>query len=316
MTQKRILVVGDIMLDQYHFGEVKRVLSESYTPVVRIDNSVNALGGAANVAQNLNGLGTRVFILGIVGIDDAGQKVKKLLKQSGIDLSYLVKSKRYKMIEKIRIMGDDKCIVRIDKNDVQTIENNEQHKLIDCFLECIKKIDSVVISDYNKGVCSRILCKRIIEECNKKNIPVFVDPKGKDWSKYAGATMITPNTFELAEYLQCGPIVTNQDIENKMKLIYETLKIPYLLVTRAEKGMSLIETDMKVTHFDSLAETVCDVSGAGDTVIATLAAYYGETYSVLKLIEIANAAAGVVVAKFGTVAISIGEMKRILEMIN
>ncbi|WP_017726150.1 D-glycero-beta-D-manno-heptose-7-phosphate kinase [Halalkalibacterium ligniniphilum] len=302
LQKLKVLVIGDIMLDIYYQGDVNRVSPEAPVPVVSINQINKNLGGAANVATNLKGLGCQVEIIGLIGNDNAGEDVCKLLSENNINHN-LVKEEGKQTTTKTRVVGGHQQIVRFDHESISfdAKASLRLKKVIKRSLET-NNPDSVIISDYAKGVCSIEICSFIIESCYKKNIPVVVDPKGTDWQKYSGAYMVTPNLNELSEVL--GEKIENVDtiVSNVAYRIKNKFTINNIVVTRSEKGITLV-CEKEVLHDIAKAREVYDVSGAGDTVIATLAAFINKR-DLKSAIKVANIAAGIVVGKPGTVAIN------------
>lgn len=306
--QKKILVVGDIIVDQYSIGSVQRVSPEAPVPVVCMNKSYTRMGGAANVAANIVSLGGEAFLAGFIGRDDAGYEFKQKAQNSGISISCVVASNSFKTIEKMRVIGNNQQIVRLDFNDKQVVDFQDYEILIVLISNVIMQVDAVVISDYLKGVCTGEVCKKIIDVCRENDRPVFVDPKGKDWSKYSGATLISPNLKEVSEYLSTAMINDNEEIDNKCKSLCAEIGVDYLLVTRSEKGMTLIDDVENSIHIESKALDVYDVSGAGDTVIAALSYFWDKT-NYIDAVKLANKAAGIVVGKQGTATVTMEELR-------
>ncbi len=305
----RVLVVGDLMLDTYHIGSVNRISPEAPVPVVRVVRSYSVLGGAANVARNLIGLGATPAVVGLIGDDANGAVVEQMFADLKIDCSLFRSTAP--TVTKTRIIGNDQQVVRIDfEQDHFDIDPSTEQLLLKSIKPRIAQCDIVVISDYGKGVCTKGLCNAIIEEVNLQGKKSIVDPKGTEWSKYRGATVVTPNLKELSEV--AGSAISNQDqvIEEAAQRIIERYHLDSLLVTRSEKGMSYIEEDQSIV-IPTEAREVFDVSGAGDTVVATLAAALGASISVSDAIYLANKAAGVVVGKMGTSPILFQELKEV-----
>lgn len=301
LITNKVLVIGDIILDKYISGTVSRVSPEAPIPVVKIKNGEYRLGGAANVANNLSSLECEVGIIGIVGDDKDGRIVRELFLKSNIN-SYDNFNSSYKTIVKNRIIGNNQQIVRLDYNDDQKPTNRLNVMIINEFINIVDSYDVVILSDYNKGVCNGKLCRTVINLCNQRNKIVIVDPKGTNWHKYKNATMITPNLKEISEVLQVEIKNDNTDIYNKCSKFSEQVMTKYLLITRANKGMTLV-TDKLVGHIPSKSKDVYDVTGAGDTVIATIGAFIN-TMNIMDVINTANKAAGIVVSRLGTSTIT------------
>ena len=305
MKTNKVLVIGDIILDKYIKGSVSRISPEAPIPVIKIKKEKYILGGASNVANNLASLGCDVTIIGIIGRDELGEKINHLLRINNI-LSNIVHSHHYKTIIKTRVIGNNQQIVRLDYNDDNQPTSNSIMDMIKTFQSIIDSFDVVVLSDYNKGVCHPILCEKVIEVCNIKSIPVIVDPKGTDWDKYRKATIITPNLKEISELIRIDIKNNNLNIEKNLTGICNHLEVKYLVLTRGKKGISLSHNG-GVMHIPSKIIDVYDVTGAGDTVVATIAAFINKK-DIHDVIQLANKAAGVVVSKRGTSTITLDEL--------
>jgi D-beta-D-heptose 7-phosphate kinase/D-beta-D-heptose 1-phosphate adenosyltransferase len=300
-----VLIIGDVILDKYHFGKVKRISPEAPVPVVKVERSQFTLGGAANVANNIIHLNGNATLIGLVGKDNNSTVLSDLLDKINIE-SFLIETD-YPTITKVRIIGEHQQIARLDFEE--TIKNSRDYSQ-----EIIKKIDTVsesintiILSDYGKGVCSNEVCQYTINIANKRNIIVIVDPKNDDWSKYRNAAIVTPNLKELSDVVTKE--ISNEDIEIEKygMQVLRRYNLQNLLITRSEKGMSLISSD-KVIHIPTEAKEVFDVSGAGDTVVATLAIALENSLDLLSAAKLANKAAGIVVTKMGTVPIEYDEL--------
>lgn len=312
LKECRVLVVGDLMLDTYHIGSVKRISPEAPVPVVQVKRSYSVLGGAANVARNLIGLGATPSVIGLVGDDTNGQIVREMFEQLNIDS--LLCSSEAPTITKTRVIGNDQQVVRIDfEQDNASIDCATEQIIVSAVEQKIALCDIVVISDYGKGVCSESLCSSIIAIAQKNNKPTVVDPKGTQWKKYCGATIVTPNLKELSDVAACELCNDDSQIETAARSILESYNISSLLVTRSEKGMSYISTNENIV-IPTEAREVFDVSGAGDTVVATLAAALGAGFDLNQSIYLSNKAAGVVVGKMGTSPILFQELKEQLQI--
>jgi rfaE bifunctional protein kinase chain/domain len=296
----RILVVGDVMLDRYWFGDVSRISPEAPVPVVRIEKRDERLGGAANVARNAAALGAHCGLLGVVGADEAGTQVETLLKDSAIH-SYLQRDSAISTIIKLRVIGRQQQMVRIDFEEAPTDEVLRD-KLAQ-FNALLPDYDVVIFSDYNKG--SLVNVAEMVKAARAAGKVVMVDPKGDDFSPYRGATIITPNKSELRRIT--GNWKTEEQLTSKAQSLREELGLDYLLLTRSEEGMSLYSKD-EVLHMHADAREVFDVSGAGDTVIATMAAMLGAGRSLADSLMMANRAGGIVVGKLGTATVTREEL--------
>ncbi|MFI3285218.1 MAG: bifunctional D-glycero-beta-D-manno-heptose-7-phosphate kinase/D-glycero-beta-D-manno-heptose 1-phosphate adenylyltransferase HldE [Rikenellaceae bacterium] len=312
LNQGRVLVVGDLMLDTYHIGSVKRISPEAPVPVVQVKRSYSVLGGAANVARNLIGLGVTPSVVGVVGDDINGNIVREMCKELNIDCALY--NSAAPTITKTRIIGNDQQVVRIDfEEDNATLAAEVETELIATIKSQIEKCDVVIISDYGKGFCTNRLCQATIDTATQLNKRVIVDPKGTQWQKYSGASVVTPNLKELSDVAGCE--IKNEDlqIESIANTALKQYSLDSLLVTRSEKGMSYVSHNQQIA-IPTQAREVFDVSGAGDTVVATLSAALAAGFSMSDSIYLANKAAGVVVGKMGTSPILIEELKR--EIVN
>ena len=299
ISQVRLLVVGDVMLDRYWFGEVSRISPEAPVPVVKVQRMEERLGGAANVARNAASLGAVSALLSVVGDDEAGRTLGRLLQEDQIDANLHV-DREIDTTVKLRVIGRQQQLLRID---FETTPSHEvlQAKLAD-FETRVVQSDVVVLSDYGKGGLTHIA--EMIRIARAHDKPVLVDPKGDEWGKYAGATVITPNRSELKEVV--GRWSSDEELAAKARKLRGELGLEALLVTRSEEGMTLFADETH--HQPALAREVFDVSGAGDTVIATLAVMIAAGADWAEAIRVANIAAGIVVGKLGTAVVSREEL--------
>lgn len=296
----RILVVGDVMLDRYWFGDVSRISPEAPVPVVRIEKREERLGGAANVARNVASLGARCGLLGVVGADEAGAQVEQMLGESSIH-SYLHRDEAISTIIKLRVIGRQQQLLRIDFEDAPT-DTVLRDKLTQ-FNGVLADYDVVILSDYNKG--SLVNVAEMIRAARAAGKVVMVDPKGDDFSPYAGATILTPNKSELKRIV--GSWNSEEQLTAKAQALRVELGLDALLLTRSEEGMSLYSAT-EVLHMHAAAREVFDVSGAGDTVIATMAAMLGAGMPIADALITANRAGGIVVGKLGTATVTRAEL--------
>lgn len=301
----RILIVGDVMLDRYWFGEVSRISPEAPVPVVKVEKVEERPGGAANVARNCAALGAQVALLSVVGADEAGKTLARLMADANIDTS-LHEDVMLNTTVKLRVISRQQQLLRID------FENTPDHEVLRAkladFSARLVDYDVVILSDYGKGGLTHI--GEMIELARAKGKPVLVDPKGDDYSRYAGATLLTPNRSELREVI--GRWQDEADLELKAQRLREALDLTALLVTRSEEGMSLFSA-AGVRHEAAVAREVYDVSGAGDTVIATLAVMLASGLPLSQALFLANRAAGIVVGKLGTATCSLEELQHNLD---
>ena len=297
----RIAVIGDVMVDRYFFGEVKRISPEAPVPVNRVRKVNSVLGGAANVAANLATLGCQVCVGGVTGDDDNRRILEELLAKEKIDFSGLVKSRYRSTITKMRILGAHQQMLRLDFEEVGDLYPEEADQIKQWLLDLMDKgLDGIAVSDYAKGVCSESFCQWVIRMADAHNIPVLADPKGPHWNKYEGCTFITPNLKEMCE--AAGQTVPNEDgpVLQIAQMARERYRIRNVVVTRSEKGMTLVGERRTVIHSPAAALEVFDVSGAGDTVAAALIAAAAGGLPLPEAVYMANRAAGIVVGKVGT----------------
>ena len=295
IANARILVVGDVMLDRYWFGDVARISPEAPVPIVKINRQEERLGGAANVARNVAALGAPAALLSVVGADEAGDSIQRLLFESGID-AHLHKDEVLDTIIKLRVIGRQQQLLRIDFETPpsQTVLADKLAR----FHTLLPTCDLVILSDYGKGGLTHI--ESMIAAANTLNIPVLVDPKGDDYARYHSATVLTPN---LAEFrVVAGSWQSEDEFRSKAEALRQHLNLTALLVTRSEAGMTLF-SEAGVSHQATVAREVFDVSGAGDTVIATLGVMLAAGKSLDDAVALANRAAGIVVAKLGTAVV-------------
>jgi rfaE bifunctional protein kinase chain/domain len=300
LEQRRVLVVGDVMLDRYWHGSVDRISPEAPVPVVRVSREEERLGGAANVALNVKTLGSRVTLLTVVGSDSAAASLKLLLERQGIE-TRLGQDARLRTIVKLRVIGRAQQLLRID------FENEPDHEvlqqMLDDFMRELPLHDAVLFSDYGKGGLTHIT--QMIEAARQAGKPVLVDPKGSDYARYAGATVITPNRSELMQVV--GAWGSEEQLAEKAQALRASLVIETLLLTRSEDGMTIFDARGSA-HEPAQTREVFDVTGAGDTVIATMAVLLAAGVDARDAMTHANRAGGIVVGKFGTASASYAEL--------
>ena len=304
LSSVRLLVVGDVMLDRYWFGDVSRISPEAPVPVVKVERCEERPGGAANVARNAAALGARVALLALVGDDEPGRQLKCLMAEAGIESDLHVDAAISTTV-KLRVIGRQQQLLRID------FETKPSHDALlgklSAFERRLPEFDAVLFSDYGKGGLAHVV--EMIRLARAAGKPVLVDPKGDDYSLYSGATLITPNRAEMRDVI--GRRRDEADLERLANILREQLNLHALLVTRSEEGMSLFRAEGAI-HEKSVAREVFDVSGAGDTVIATLGVMLAHGLDWAQAIHIANLAAGIVVGKLGTAVCTRQELEEAL----
>lgn len=299
--QTRILVVGDVMLDRYWFGDSERISPEAPVPIVQVAKIDERLGGAANVARNVAALGAKTSLLGVVGVDEAGTRVSDLLLASGVD-SHLEQDAKVPTTVKLRVIARQQQLIRLDFEEAPSAAALE-HKLAR-FESLLGAVDAVILSDYGKGALDQVAT--MILQAKAKQKIILVDPKGSDFERYRGATVITPNRGELRQVI--GKWTSEDELTERAQALRRSLDIQALLLTRSEDGMSLY-TDAGVSHVRAQAREVFDVSGAGDTVIATLAVALAAAWPLERAMALANRAGGIVVGKLGTATVTSEELQ-------
>ncbi|MBR6877398.1 MAG: D-glycero-beta-D-manno-heptose-7-phosphate kinase [Neisseriaceae bacterium] len=302
----RVLVVGDVRLDRYWFGEVNRISPEAPEPVAKINETEHRAGGAANVARNIAAMGAQVGLLAIVGDDEPAKILDGLLQHDGIE-NYLLRSKTMPTVCKLRVLARHQQLIRLDFEE--TPDESCLKEIMLKFGELVSQYDVLILSDYGKGVLNEVAL--MIAAARTVGKPVLIDPKGADYTKYAGATLLTPNRAELKE--AAGAWTDETGLTLKAQGLRESLNLTGLLVTRSEEGMSLFRAE-QIDHQPTRAQEVYDVSGAGDTVIAMMGLCLAAGYDWLEAMHMANAAAGVVVAKLGTAVCSFDELTAALQV--
>ncbi|MBN6066502.1 bifunctional D-glycero-beta-D-manno-heptose-7-phosphate kinase/D-glycero-beta-D-manno-heptose 1-phosphate adenylyltransferase HldE [Aggregatibacter actinomycetemcomitans] len=298
----KVLVLGDVMLDRYWFGATNRISPEAPVPVVRVQQNEERAGGAANVAMNIASLNVPVQLLGLTGQDEAGAVLTTLLQQQKIDCDF-VRLATHPTITKLRILSRHQQLLRLDfEEDFQNVTSTDLLKKLE---SAVKNYGALILSDYGKGTLNEV--QKMIQIARNANVPVLIDPKGTDFERYRGATLLTPNMSEFEAVV--GKCNSEQEIIDKgLKLISE-INLTALLVTRSEKGMTLLRPNQPVYHLPTEAKEVFDVTGAGDTVISVLATALADGRSFEEACYLANVAAGIVVGKLGTSTVSTVELE-------
>ena len=307
LSGARVLCVGDVMLDRFVYGGVQRISPEAPVPVVKAQDSQAMPGGAANVARNLVTLGAHCSLVTVAGADAAGSELEELLQKLPNLTWRTVTDRTRPTTVKTRFVAANQQILRVDDEVDTPLAGDAEHELVSQATELMHDIDVVVLSDYAKGVLTPHTTQAIIGAARAANIPVIVDPKGADYQKYSGATLVTPNLNELRDVTGLSPR-TDDAVEQATTALLNDVDIDAVVVTRSEQGMSVIQRDGAAEHFPTMAREVFDIAGAGDTVVATLAAAVGVGINTERAVQLANLAAGVVVGKVGTAAVQLREL--------
>ncbi|HTN44510.1 MAG TPA: D-glycero-beta-D-manno-heptose-7-phosphate kinase [Nitrospiria bacterium] len=307
----RLMVVGDVMLDHYIWGGVDRISPEAPVPVVAVSNESIHLGGAANVAHNVVSLGGKVELCGVIGKDDFGGRILRELKRLKIGTEGLRVDPDRPTTKKTRVIAHNQQVVRFDREQRLAVSEKIRRALFEFIGRRIRRVDGVVVSDYSKGVITGELMKDLIGLAQHHGVPIIVDPKVGHMSYYKGVQVITPNTIEAfgAAGLETR---SEEDLMRAGQILLERLECRAVLITRGEHGMSLFEKDGKVTHIPTVAREVYDVTGAGDTVIATLALAMGAGAEMRDAALLANYAAGIVVGIVGTAPVQRARLAQVL----
>ncbi len=312
LAGQRILVAGDFMLDEYIWGQVERISPEAPVLVVNVQRETRVLGGAGNVVNNLVGLGAQVTVLGLVGQDNAGAILRDELQRLGIEATGLVVDARRQTTRKTRVIGGNQQIVRIDRENRQPAPVDFQQTAQQRLAELLPDLDGVILSDYGKGVLTDTVLAALINAARDRGLPVVVDPKGRDFTRYRRATIITPNRKEASEAVGY-PLASREEVIKAGRDLCAACETEAILITLGAEGMALIPRHGPPEAIPAQAREVFDVSGAGDTVVAVLALGLARWHDVHRAARLANLAAGIVVGKVGTAPILRGELAAALE---
>jgi D-beta-D-heptose 7-phosphate kinase/D-beta-D-heptose 1-phosphate adenosyltransferase len=308
---RRIVVMGDLMLDRFIRGRVGRISPEAPVPVVRVSQETLVPGGAGNVVHNLLALGGKVSVVGLVGADEAGVQLLSELKSRGADTGAVLTDPDRPTTQKVRVIAEHQQVVRYDREGDEPPSRNFQDRLVEQALRRLEEADALVLSDYRKGVLSPAVLPTLIAAARKAGVPVIVDPKVEHFRFYRQATCLTPNLSEAFGGMHASAKEDDASVEAMGRKIVDTLKAESLLITRGEHGMTLFErvgAGLRTTHLPTRAKEVFDVTGAGDTVVAVLSLALGSGASLRQAAALSNAAAGIVVGKLGTATASPEEL--------
>lgn len=313
LSRSRILCVGDLMLDRYVYGVVDRTSPEAPIPVLSVEKESVMLGGAGNVVRNIVALGASAYLVSVVGDDEVGRELTTMVGAEASVEPYLLVERDRPSTVKIRFIAAGQQLLRTDRETTQPIAGPCQQNVLRVATDSLTACDAVILSDYRKGVMTNEILTALIGRARAAEKPLVVDPKGRDFTRYRGATAITPNRRELAE--ETGrPTETEEDIVAAAREVIERCDVEALLVTRSQEGISLVGCQGEVAHLPAHAKKVFDVSGAGDTVVATFASALGQGIPMVAAAALANAAAGVAVGKTGTATVEPWELLRALHV--
>jgi D-beta-D-heptose 7-phosphate kinase / D-beta-D-heptose 1-phosphate adenosyltransferase len=301
----KILVIGDLMIDHYLWGKCERISPEAPVQIVNIDKESSVLGGAGNVINNLRALGSKVDVLSVIGDDLVANELKILLKDIEVQSNMLIIEKNRKTSKKSRLIASQQQVLRYDNESIEDISNISEEEIINKLKTNILNYNVIILSDYGKGVLTRKLTQEIISISNENKIKVFVDPKGKDYSKYKGAYTLTPNKKEAIEATSIT-IKDNKTLEEAIKKLKEECNLKVSLITLSESGIAIFDDNLRIKP--TVAREVYDVTGAGDTVIASIAFAIANDMKIDDAIQFANLAAGVVVGKIGSATATLDEI--------
>lgn len=299
LDSARVLVIGDVMLDRFIHGSVARISPEAPVPVLTTQSAKPALGGAGNVVNNLRALGAQVSFVSVVGADPEAEEIRRLLESSGVSQFQLLSEKGRQTTVKTRFVAERQQVLRVDTETVRSLEGETEDVALRKIQEFLEDCDAVVISDYGKGLLSPTLLSELFRVCRLKKVLTLVDPKGTDFSRYQGASVLTPNIKELSEATGMA-VDTDEAVSEAARRLIQGSGVEAVLATRGPEGMSLVDASGRVVHQRAESREVFDVSGAGDTVIATLAAACSIGAPLEDAAHLANVAAGIVVGKIGT----------------
>lgn len=308
-----VLCVGDLMLDRFTYGTASRISPEAPIPVVRQTHIMETLGGVGNAARNIAELGAKAHIIGVTGIDMAASDIHEIMAQAGMDESGIFGDPTRRTCEKIRVIAGQQQMVRLDIEDTHEVDEVMTARIKAGVDAALPKVQAVLISDYGKGLLTLDLLTYIIGKAKAAGLPVLVDPKGADYTRYKGATLVTPNLAELSLATGNGTLKGDAEVIDASQKLIKQCDLYAVVATRSKDGMSIIETGQPAVHLPTRAREVFDVSGAGDTVIAVLALGLAAGLSLHDAAYMANAAGGVVVGKLGTATLNREELSRAMK---
>lgn len=307
VTKPAILVIGDLMLDHYIIGGATRLSPEAPVPIVNVKRETYTLGGAGNVVQNLVALGAGVTVAGVIGDDAAAAQVIDILSSEGVAVDTIIKDSRRPTTVKTRVLAGSHQLVRVDREVTDAVSADIEDELLGKLSDYIERADMVILSDYNKGLFSPSLTQRVIKHANKHGKKVVIDPKGLNYEKYKGAFIIKPNRKELMEAAKVEKANSIESLQQAAKVIFEQTDTEYLVITLSEEGMLIID-ELAYKLLPVKATEVFDVTGAGDTVLATMVYFMAAGLSIEEACELANHAAAIVIRQVGSASATIDEI--------
>ena len=309
--RRKILVIGDIMVDEYILGTVSRISPEAPVPVVEVEEEGIRLGGAANVVANVRALGGQAELVGVVGADAMAERLIHEIEQIGVKADGIIMDRSRRTTLKTRVVARGQHVVRFDREGPEALDDGMCRRIEELIHDRLDQVDALIISDYGKGVVNGRLLQEVLPLTRSRGVLTVVDPKINHFGLYRQVSGLTPNRRE-AEAAWGHPIRNEAEVVEAGRHLVDTLKVQAVLITRGGKGMSLFEADGRVSHIAAVAKEVFDVTGAGDTVVGTMALALGSKATMVEAAQISNYAAGVVVGKRGTATVSLAELKRSL----
>lgn len=307
-SNAKILLIGDIMLDSFVYGGVSRISPEGPIPILSVSREDTMLGGAGNVFANLRSLECETHIISVIGHDGAGSEIVDRVSAAGVAVEGLIIDENRPTILKTRYLSQNQQLLRVDRENSTPINQRTQDRVFEHAAKVMGSINALILSDYGKGVLTPDLVKRLIKVAKKNKVPVIVDPKGKDFSVYKGATIVTPNKKELSEAVNGLPVSNDAEVEHAAQILIKKCGIENIIATRSEDGISVIPKKGEPIHLPTQALEIYDVSGAGDTVVAVISAVMAAGGSLEDAAQLSNIAGGLVVAKVGTATIQRSEL--------
>lgn len=305
LKPSKILVAGDLMLDSYIFGKASRISPEAPVPILKVSSEKQLPGGAGNVLLNLSSLGFQPIALGRVGYDKAGDELKEILQKEGVDVRGVISDRRSETSIKQRIIADNQQMIRLDREEINSLSIEAEMQAIRLLPELLEGVSAIALSDYGKGFLTDTLIKEIVTQAALRNIIIIADPKGRDFQKYSGVSILKPNKLEA---YQGASLDLNEPLEKVAEFIFEKIALEWLVVTRSEEGISAFSRKGERIDFPVISKQIKDVTGAGDTVLAMMTASLGSGLTLKEAISLSNVAAGLAIETIGCAKISLGQM--------